>query len=97
MKFYEAIIIDFFRAVVRCCMWCIDKLLQRHPHRDNLQPVRPARRHNRPDSEQDDWILRCQQTSVVRWKVKGEKWKELRSIRSKMNKKSRANGFFCAI
>ena len=54
MRFYEAIIYDFCRAVIRCCLWCVNKLLQRHAHRDNLQPVRPARRHNRPDSEQDN-------------------------------------------
>ena len=51
MRFYEAIIYDFCRAVVRCCLWCIDKLLQRHPHRDDLQPIRPARRHDGGDTE----------------------------------------------
>ena len=65
MKFYEAIIIDFCRAVVRCCLWCVDKLLQRDKDSDNLQPVRPARRHNRPDSEQDNWILWRQQASIT--------------------------------
>ena len=65
MRFYEAIIIDFCRGVIRCCLWCIGKLLQRHPHRDNLKLLRPARRHNRPDSEQDNWILWRQQASVT--------------------------------
>ena len=54
MKFYEAIIIDFFRAVIRCCLWCIDKLLQRDTNRDNLQPVRPARRHDGSDTVEND-------------------------------------------
>ena len=54
MKFYEAIIIDFCRAVVRCCLWCIDKFVQRNKDGDNLKLVRPARRHNRADTEQDD-------------------------------------------
>ena len=66
MKFYEAIIIDFFRAVIRCCLWCIDKLLQRDTNRDNLQPVRPARRHDGSDTVENDWILRCQQKAVSR-------------------------------
>ena len=54
MKFYEAIIIDFFRAVVRCCMWCINHLLQRNKDRDNLQPIRAARGHDGSDTVEDD-------------------------------------------
>ena len=65
MRIYEKIIFDFIRCVVDNCRWCINHLLQRHPHRDNLQPVRPARRHNRPDSEQDNWILWRQQASLT--------------------------------
>ena len=54
MKFYEAIIYDFCRAVVRCCMWCIDKLVQRDKDGDNLKPVRAARRHDGSDTVEDD-------------------------------------------
>ena len=54
MKFYEAIIIDFFRAVIRCCLWCADKLLQRHPHRDNLKPICAARGHDGSDTVEND-------------------------------------------
>ena len=51
MRLYEAIIIDFFRAVVRCCLWCIDKLVQRNKDGDNLKPICPARGHDGGDPE----------------------------------------------
>ena len=54
MKFYEAIIIDFFRAVVRCCLWCIDKLVQRDTNGDNLKPICAARGHDGSDTVEDD-------------------------------------------
>ena len=66
MKFYEAIIIDFFRGVVRCCMWCIDKLLQRNTNRDDLKPVCAARGHDGSDTVQDDWILRRLEEAMTR-------------------------------
>ena len=54
MRFYEAIIYDFCRAVVRCCLWCIDKLVQRDKDGDDLKPIRPARGHDGGDTVEND-------------------------------------------
>ena len=54
MRFYEAIIYDFCRAVIRCCLWVADKLLQRNTNRDDLKPICAARGHDGSDSVEND-------------------------------------------